>query len=171
MAERTIRVGACELALDRGGLRWDDGREDRLTSKELALVRHLVEHEGETLIVAWPWIPSLGLELSLRFDGLGMLFAYLIVGIGLLVILYARYYLKPEDATGRFYGCLLLFMGAMLGVVILALLSVVGYYMMIRIGDVMAVRFEHTVWVAAFGPNLVMLGVGLWSLSKAGRPR
>jgi len=73
---------------------------------------------GETLIVAWQWLPSIGLELALRFDGLGMLFAYLIVGIGLLVIIYARYYLKAEDATGRFYSFLLLFMGAMLGVVL-----------------------------------------------------
>ena len=73
---------------------------------------------GETLVVAWQWLPAVGLELAFRFDGLGMLFAYLIVGIGLLVILYARYYLKPEDATGRFYAFLLLFMGAMLGVVL-----------------------------------------------------
>jgi len=73
---------------------------------------------GETLIVSRPWIPAIGLELALRFDGLGMLFAYLIVGIGLLVIVYARYYLKAEDATGRFYAFLLLFMGAMLGVVL-----------------------------------------------------
>ena len=74
--------------------------------------------QGETLILSWPWLPSVGLELAFRFDGLGMLFAYLIVGIGLLVILYARYYLKAEDATGRFYAFLLLFMGAMLGVVL-----------------------------------------------------
>jgi len=73
---------------------------------------------GETLTQSWQWLPSIGLELAFRFDGLGMLFAYLIVGIGLLVILYARYYLKPEDATGRFYAFLLLFMGAMLGVVL-----------------------------------------------------
>ena len=74
--------------------------------------------QGETLIVSWPWLPSIGLDLAFRFDGLGMLFAYLIVGIGLLVIVYARYYLKPEDATGRFYAFLLMFMGAMLGVVL-----------------------------------------------------
>ncbi len=74
--------------------------------------------QGETLILSWPWLPSIGLELAFRFDGLGLLFAYLIVGIGLLVILYARYYLKAEDATGRFYAFLLLFMGAMLGVVL-----------------------------------------------------
>jgi len=48
---------------------------------------------GETLIVARQWLPGVGLEFALRFDGLGMLFAYLIVGIGLLVIVYARYYL------------------------------------------------------------------------------
>ena len=74
--------------------------------------------QGEVVILSWPWLPSIGLELAFRFDGLGMLFAYLIVGIGLLVILYARYYLKAEDATGRFYAFLLLFMGAMLGVVL-----------------------------------------------------
>ena len=73
---------------------------------------------GVTLIVSRPWISAIGLEIAFRFDGLGMLFAYLIVGIGLLVILYARYYLKPEDATGRFYAFLLLFMGSMLGVVL-----------------------------------------------------
>ena len=79
--------------------------------------------QGETLIVSWPWLPSIGLDLAFRFDGLGMLFAYLIVGIGLLVIVYARYYLKPEDATGRFYAFLLLFMGAMLGGVVCALVA------------------------------------------------
>ena len=46
------------------------------------------------------------------------LFALLILGIGLLVILYARYYLSKKDPMGRFYGFFLLFMGAMLGVVL-----------------------------------------------------
>ena len=73
---------------------------------------------GETLISTWQWMPSIGLAVSFRLDGLGLLFAILILGIGLLVILYARYYLKREDATGRIYAFLLLFMGAMLGVVL-----------------------------------------------------
>jgi multicomponent K+:H+ antiporter subunit A len=47
-----------------------------------------------------------------------MLFALLILGIGLLVILYAHYYLPERDSLGRFYSYLLLFMGAMLGVVL-----------------------------------------------------
>ena len=48
---------------------------------------------GETEVQTLTWLPSLGLNLSLRLDGLGFLFALLILGIGLLVILYARYYL------------------------------------------------------------------------------
>ena len=73
---------------------------------------------GETEIQALPWLPELGLNLSLRLDGLGFLFALLILGIGLLVILYARYYLSKKDPMGRFYGFFLLFMGSMLGVVL-----------------------------------------------------
>jgi len=46
------------------------------------------------------------------------LFALLILVIGLLVVLYARYYLAPRTSQERFYGLLLLFMGAMLGVVL-----------------------------------------------------
>ncbi|MGM3388586.1 monovalent cation/H+ antiporter subunit A [Stutzerimonas marianensis] len=73
---------------------------------------------GETLMVSQPWLPELGLNLSLRLDGLGFLFALLILGIGLLVILYARYYLAKQEPIGRFFGYFLMFMGAMLGVVL-----------------------------------------------------
>jgi multicomponent K+:H+ antiporter subunit A len=73
---------------------------------------------GETLVASQAWIPALGLNLSLRLDGLGLLFALLILGIGLLIILYARYYLSEHDPMGRFYGLLLLFMAAMLGIVL-----------------------------------------------------
>lgn len=73
---------------------------------------------GEVLRVQYEWLPQLGLNLSLRLDGLGFLFALLILGIGLLVILYARYYLSKRDSMGQFFAFLLLFMGAMLGVVL-----------------------------------------------------
>lgn len=72
---------------------------------------------GNTALAHWPWIEQLGLAITLRLDGLAFLFALLILGIGLLVILYARYYLSDDRAIGRFYALLLLFMGSMLGVV------------------------------------------------------
>jgi multicomponent K+:H+ antiporter subunit A len=69
-------------------------------------------------VVHYPWLPDFGLNLTLRMDGLSALFVLLILGIGLLVILYAHYYLPKSDSMGRFHGMLLLFMSAMLGVVL-----------------------------------------------------
>jgi multicomponent K+:H+ antiporter subunit A len=71
---------------------------------------------GEVLRAAWEWLP--GIAFGFRLDGLAFLFALLILGIGALVILYARYYLGPEEPMARFYAFLLAFMGAMLGLVL-----------------------------------------------------
>ncbi len=74
--------------------------------------------DGGTQVARIPWVPALGLELALRWDGLSFLFALLITAIGTLVMVYARGYLEPHEATPRFYGLLLAFMGAMLGIVL-----------------------------------------------------
>lgn len=72
-----------------------------------------------TKVESIPWIPSLGIDFAVKLDGLGMLFALLITGIGSLVILYSIYYLdKNKEKVNHFYVYLLLFMGAMLGVVL-----------------------------------------------------
>ncbi len=73
---------------------------------------------GITLVQQHDWMPALGLNLAFRLDGLAMLFAGLILGIGLLIVLYARYYLSERDSMGRFYSYLMLFMGSMLGIVL-----------------------------------------------------
>ena len=73
---------------------------------------------GETLIQTGSWIPAIGLEFAFRLDGLALLFAAMILIIGLLVIIYARYYLSSKDHMGRFFAYLLMFMGAMLGIVL-----------------------------------------------------
>src|SRR5947208_2742294 len=39
---------------------------------------------GQTLTASYSWLPEIGINLSLRLDGLGFLFALLILGIGLL---------------------------------------------------------------------------------------
>jgi multicomponent K+:H+ antiporter subunit A len=73
---------------------------------------------GEVVVWAIEWMPLIGLNLSFMLDGLGLLFAGLILGIGLLIIIYARYYLDRADPAGQFYTYLLLFQGAMLGIVL-----------------------------------------------------
>ena len=64
------------------------------------------------------WMPGLGLRFVLRMDGFAWIFAGLVTGIGLLVVLYARYYMSAEDPVPRFFAFLLAFMGSMLGVVL-----------------------------------------------------
>ncbi|TDE41000.1 monovalent cation/H+ antiporter subunit A [Antarcticimicrobium sediminis] len=73
---------------------------------------------GETVSARLDWLPTLGLNANFHLDGLGLLFAGLILGIGLLIITYARFYLAREDPMGQFYCFLLLFQGAMVGIVL-----------------------------------------------------
>jgi len=71
---------------------------------------------GETVRNVWAWVPEIGLALTFRLDGLSLLFAGLILFIGLLIVLYAHFYLSPKDSPGKFYSEMMLFMAAMLGV-------------------------------------------------------
>jgi len=73
---------------------------------------------GEIIQTRIDWLPALGLNATFFLDGLGLLFAGLILGIGLLIILYARFYLAKSDPMGQFFAYLLLFQGAMLGIVL-----------------------------------------------------
>ncbi len=73
---------------------------------------------GEVLLAGIDWIPSIGLNARFRLDGLALMFAGMITGIGLLIILYAAWYLGRDDPAGKFYTLLMLFMAAMLGIVL-----------------------------------------------------
>ncbi|PZO04563.1 MAG: monovalent cation/H+ antiporter subunit A [Hyphomicrobiales bacterium] len=75
-------------------------------------------YRGEIVQTRLDWLPQIGLSFSFFIDGLGLFFATMILGIGLLVIVYARFYLSRNDPIGRFYAYLLLFQGAMVGVVL-----------------------------------------------------
>ncbi|WP_375280264.1 monovalent cation/H+ antiporter subunit A [Pseudooctadecabacter sp.] len=73
---------------------------------------------GEVVQTGFDWFPQLGLNVTLMLDGLGFFFATLILGIGLLIIVYGRHYLAREDNMGEFFTYLLLFQGAMVGIVL-----------------------------------------------------
>ena len=73
---------------------------------------------GEIPGVRYSFLPELGLNIGFRLDGLAFAFALLILGIGTLVVLYGAYYLSAEDPPARFFSFLMLFMGAMLGIVL-----------------------------------------------------
>jgi multicomponent K+:H+ antiporter subunit A len=73
---------------------------------------------GDVVMARIDWMPALGLNFTLMLDGLGFFFALLILGIGLLIIAYARQYLSRDDNMGEFFTYLLLFQGAMVGIVL-----------------------------------------------------
>lgn len=78
-----------------------------------------ITSNGRTLFSQAEWIPSLGMNFTVYVDGLSLLFALLITGIGALVVLYSIFYLsKEKEQLGSFYTYLLMFMTAMLGVVL-----------------------------------------------------
>jgi multicomponent K+:H+ antiporter subunit A len=74
--------------------------------------------QGQTLLTQAEWIPAIGLNANYRLDGLAWMFALLISGIGLLIVIYAAFYLHHDDPAGKFYSQLMLFMAAMLGIVL-----------------------------------------------------
>ncbi|RYY10040.1 MAG: hypothetical protein EOO04_37510 [Chitinophagaceae bacterium] len=69
-------------------------------------------------IISYSWVPAMGINFSFLVDGLSLLFALMITGIGALVFLYTSSYMKGDIYLDRFYGYLSLFMGAMLGMVL-----------------------------------------------------
>ena len=73
---------------------------------------------GGSVVQRIPWVPELGLGLVLRVDGLSWIFGVLVLSLGALIILYARYYLSPTDPVSRFYAFLLAFIASMLGVIL-----------------------------------------------------
>lgn len=73
---------------------------------------------GEILLQHTNWVPSLGINLDFRLDGLSLMFSLLITGIGALIFIYASSYLKEHPYLDRFYGFLCMFMASMLGLVL-----------------------------------------------------
>jgi multicomponent Na+:H+ antiporter subunit A len=73
---------------------------------------------NEKLTTFIEWIPQLGLNFSFVLDGLSLVFALLITGIGTLVFVYAHPYMKRYAGTEKFFMYLMLFSGAMLGLVL-----------------------------------------------------
>ncbi|WP_331453722.1 hydrogen gas-evolving membrane-bound hydrogenase subunit E [Streptomyces sp. SS162] len=72
----------------------------------------------EPVTVSWRWMPSLGVSLALRLDGLAWLFCLLVLAVGALVLSYSARYLSEDGRHGRVYTLLTAFGTAMLGLVL-----------------------------------------------------
>jgi len=67
----------------------------------------------------YEWMPSLGIELSMRMDMLSWVLTLIVTGVGALVMLYCRWYFAGKrEGLGQFSAVLLAFAGAMYGLVL-----------------------------------------------------
>ncbi|HEX9842753.1 MAG TPA: proton-conducting transporter membrane subunit [bacterium] len=114
-------------------------------------------------VIAWrvDWVQSIGLALSFRLDGLAFLFALLILLIGLLIVLYARYYLSEEARLDRFFFLLMLFTGAMLGIVLSGnLLLMFVFWELTSISSFLLIGYKSTHMEAREGARVALAVTG-----------
>ena len=111
------------------------------------------------------WLPSAGLDLVIRVDGFAWMFAMLVTGIGLLVTLYARYYMSPADPVPRFYSFLLAFMGAMLGLVVSGnVIALVFFWELTSLFSFLLIGYWHHRADARQGARMALIITGAGGL-------
>jgi multicomponent Na+:H+ antiporter subunit A len=90
------------------------------------------------------WLPQLGVDLSFRLDGLGVIFALLVSGLGTVVFVYAGAYLAEHPRLARFLGILLVFETAMLGLVAAGdLVTALVFWEATSLTSFLLIGFEH----------------------------
>jgi multicomponent K+:H+ antiporter subunit A len=116
---------------------------------------------GQTMLQHAAWIPSVGLDANFRLDGLALMFGLMVTGVGLLVILYAAYYLGPDERVGKFFGLLMFFMAAMLGIVLADnLLLLVVFWELTSISSFLLVGFWSQRAEARAGARMALVITG-----------
>lgn len=99
---------------------------------------------GGALFESLAWVPMLDVALGLRLDGLSLLFALLVTGIGALIVMYSGAYLRGHPQLGRFYVYLLVFMTAMLGLVLADdLIAMFIFWELTSIASYLLISFNH----------------------------
>ncbi|MBP3865444.1 MAG: monovalent cation/H+ antiporter subunit A, partial [Pseudomonas sp.] len=131
---------------------------------QVALLYPQIAHGG-VIREEFMWLPSLGLNFVLRLDGFAWLFSILVLGIGTLVSLYARYYMSPEDPVPRFFAFFLAFMGAMLGLVLSGnLIQIVFFWELTSLFSFLLIGYWHHRSDARRGAYMALMVTGAGGL-------
>jgi len=121
---------------------------------------------GQVIIASYAWVPSFGVNLSFYVDGLSLVFALLISGIGTLVMVYAGGYLARHPLLGRFYLYLLLFMTAMLGLVLSGnIITMFIFWELTSLSSYLLIGFNHRQAGARASALQALLVTGLGGLA------
>lgn len=122
--------------------------------------------DGESLVYQVDWFSSLGTAFDLRLDGLSLLMAILVTGIGGFIVLYAGGYMHGDKYLGRFYLYLLSFMLAMLGLVLSDnLLLMFVFWELTSITSYLLIGFKHEYQESRWKALQALLTTGLGAMS------
>jgi multicomponent Na+:H+ antiporter subunit A len=122
--------------------------------------------DGGRVAGGYEWIPSLDVAFSWYIDGLSLTFALLITGIGALIVLYAGGYLKGHPQQGRFFSFILMFMGAMQGLVVAdSFLTLFVFWELTSITSFLLIGFDHAREASRRAAMQALLVTGLGGLS------
>ena len=132
----------------------------------LAIASYPQIADGQIIRYDLAWLPSLGLNIVLRLNGLSWLFTVMVTGIGFLVVLYARYYMSPKDPVPRFFSFFLAFMGAMLGIVLSGnLIQLVIFWELTGIFSFFLIGYWHHNSTARDGARMALIVTGAGGLA------
>ncbi|MEM0899565.1 MAG: putative monovalent cation/H+ antiporter subunit A [Pseudomonadota bacterium] len=121
--------------------------------------------DGGRATGGYPWIPSLNVNFSWYIDGLSLTFALLISGIGTMVVLYAGGYLKGHPMLGRFLSFILMFMGAMQGLVLAdSFLMFFVFWELTSITSFLLIGFNHSAEKSRRSATQALVVTGLGGL-------
>ena len=118
---------------------------------------------GGSVASSLEWIPAYGINLSFFIDGLSLIFALTIAGVGTLIIVYSGAYLAGHHHQGRFLAFMLAFMGAMLGLVLAdSLLVLFLFWELTSVTSFLLIGFDHSRQAARRGAiqALVITNIG-----------
>ncbi|MCF5707645.1 monovalent cation/H+ antiporter subunit A [Pseudomonas syringae] len=122
--------------------------------------------DGGVIREEYFWLPSLGMNFVLRIDGFAWMFSMLVLGIGALVSLYARYYMSPDDPVPRFFSFFLAFMGAMLGLVMSGnLIQIVFFWELTSVFSFLLIGYWHHRADARRGAYMALMVTGAGGLA------
>ncbi|MDO5606285.1 MAG: monovalent cation/H+ antiporter subunit A [Paracoccus sp. (in: a-proteobacteria)] len=114
--------------------------------------------DGEVVSSTVRWIDSLGLNLRFRLDGFSWLMMVLVAGIGLLVVIYSRYYMGANESTSRFYASVLTFTGAMTGVLTSGnIIMLVLFWELTSLASFMLISYWHQKPEARRGARVALI--------------
>lgn len=121
---------------------------------------------GERLLFHYDWLPQLGVSLSFSLDGLSLLFALLITGIGAVVCLYSPSYFSGHPGVGKFASALFVFMASMLGVVTADnLVALFLFWELTSVSSYLLIGFDHGREAARRAALQALLVTGLGGLA------